>query len=639
MASPIPPDPYLALGVTKDADISAIRSAHRKLVLKLHPDRIKDEAEKLKGKNEFQKVQQAYELLSDPDRRSRYDDRIKLAALRKEAMTRDFPQRSTTSSYDIPVRPAPPTTTHSSRREYRPDGIFEERRPEDYFSASRESFTSTSRDRFDDEPPRASSKKYEVPSERERRSSTKASELSKSKKNGWDSNASGISLKMGIRLNSKAKEAKDRVQEREKREKDLEKDKKAAKAKVRDQEQRRDRTEKHHRRVYMEDDTSSDSDTATQVTDATIRPRVETVRPAAKSSPRSNMRPAEPKRSFEGGRRYDDDDDDDYADPWEQRHKGAADYITSSGNRPAMGRSESNYWQGEDRSRRSGSDSERRPTSSKGRRADIDEVKVRPPPMPTHNSSPANLRVHVEERSPRGGRDAQRSASGSSVLPEREREHRTEMPTFSRSKTMPTSRSSTRKDTAPSKSSNLKHAETHDSGYGSSSSPHTPELGGTSPTRESRDPRREGPRQAPAVSKTKYTIVDPADDDHDGRPMLERRPDKPERPRVVPADRTKSSRPSSSKVESPSARPQEARRDSGRRSARASPPISRHNSGRTGPFSGIIDSDEPLSYDHPITSPKHDSYSRRDSREERDYVPSSRHRENMFGSKRSVDVR
>ena len=99
MSSPIPPDPYLALGVAKDADISAIRSSHRKLVLKLHPDRIKDEAEKLRGKDEFQKVQQAYELLSDPDKRSRYDDRIKLAALRKEAMTRDSPMRSASASY------------------------------------------------------------------------------------------------------------------------------------------------------------------------------------------------------------------------------------------------------------------------------------------------------------------------------------------------------------------------------------------------------------------------------------------------------------------------------------------------------------------------------------------------------------
>jgi curved DNA-binding protein CbpA len=603
MSSPIPPDPYLALGVAKDADISAIRSSHRKLALKLHPDRIKDEAEKLRGKDEFQKVQQAYELLSDPDRRSRYDDRIKLAALRKEAMTRDSPMRSANTSYAVHMRPSPSTNSHSSRREFRAEGIYEERRPEDYFG-SRESFTGSSRDRFEDEPPRASSRKYEVPDERERRSSTKTSESSKSKKSAWDAGASGMSLKMGLKFQAKAKSARDRVSERkeqEKREKELDKEKKAAKAKFRDQEQRRDRLDKAHRRVYVEDDSSSDSDTATQVTDATVRgPRVETVRPSSKSSPRSSIGQEEPRRSSERSRRHrDDDDDDEYADSWEERYKGAADYMASSGHRPTMGRSESNYWQ--DRSRISGSDSDRRPTSSKGRRADGDGANTRPPSMPSHKSSPANLRNHLEERAP------QRSASGSSVLPERERERRSEPPSLMRSKTMPNSRSSTKKDTVPAKGSNLKHAETHDSGYGSSSSPHTPELGGTSPPRDSREFRREAPR-----TKTKYQIVEPAEDDDYSRPILgrtptvilddddrhrrfqsspERRSDKPERPRIVTSDRTKSSRVSSSKAESLSAR-------------------------------------------------KIDAYGRRDSREERDYVSTPRHRENMISSRRpSVDVR
>jgi curved DNA-binding protein CbpA len=657
MSSPIPPDPYLALGVAKDSDISAIRTSHRKLVLKLHPDRIKDEAEKLRGKDEFQKVQQAYELLSDPDRRSRYDDRVKLAALRKEAMTRESPMRSASSNYAMPMRPAPPSSSHS-RRDFRAEGIYEERRPEDYFG-SRESFTSSSRDRFDDEPPRSSSRKYDVPSERERRNSTKTSESSKAKKSAWDTGAAGISVKMGLKLQAKAKQVRDRTSEKreqEKREKELDKEKKATRQKLRDQEQRRDRSDKAHRRVYVEDDSSSDSDTATQVTDATIRgARVETVRPSSKSSPRSGMRPEESRRSSERSRRYaDDDDDNEYADIWEERHKGAADYITSSGHRPTMGRDDSNYWQ--DRSRISGSDSDRRPTSSKGRRADDDGANTRPPAMPTQKSSPASLRNHLEERVP------QRSASGSSVLPDRERERRAEPPSFTRSKTMPTSRSASKKDSAPAKGSNLKHTETHDSGYGSSSSPHTPELGGTSPTRDSREFRRDTPRQAPSTSKTKYQIVEPAEDDDYSRPILnrtptvilededrhrrfqsspERRSDKPERPRIVPSDRTKSSRVSSSKVDSSSARPQEVRRDSGRRSARASPPISRHNSGRTGgSLFGAIDDDEPSSYVHQPGSPKHDSYGRRDSREERDYMPTPRHRENMFSSRRpSVDVR
>ncbi|KAG8406858.1 hypothetical protein J3459_018595 [Metarhizium acridum] len=40
--SPLPPDPYKILGVSKDAQTSEIRSAHRKLVLKCHPDKLEE---------------------------------------------------------------------------------------------------------------------------------------------------------------------------------------------------------------------------------------------------------------------------------------------------------------------------------------------------------------------------------------------------------------------------------------------------------------------------------------------------------------------------------------------------------------------------------------------------------------------
>ncbi|KAG5980070.1 hypothetical protein E4U55_004432 [Claviceps digitariae] len=82
--SPLPPDPYKILGVAKDAQISEIRSAHRKLVLKCHPDKVHDPALKAQKQDEFQQVQQAYELLSDEVERQKYDDRVKLEELRKQ---------------------------------------------------------------------------------------------------------------------------------------------------------------------------------------------------------------------------------------------------------------------------------------------------------------------------------------------------------------------------------------------------------------------------------------------------------------------------------------------------------------------------------------------------------------------------
>ena len=66
-------NPYELLGVKKGADISAIRIAHRKLVLKHHPDRIRDRTQVKSAWEVFEKIQQAYELLSDPVRKSEYD--------------------------------------------------------------------------------------------------------------------------------------------------------------------------------------------------------------------------------------------------------------------------------------------------------------------------------------------------------------------------------------------------------------------------------------------------------------------------------------------------------------------------------------------------------------------------------------
>jgi curved DNA-binding protein CbpA len=94
MAEPLPPDPYKALGVPKDAGIPEIRSAHRKLVLKCHPDKVQDAALKAVKQDEFQAVQQAYEILADDRRRKEYDERVKLAELRKEMMgQRGLPTR------------------------------------------------------------------------------------------------------------------------------------------------------------------------------------------------------------------------------------------------------------------------------------------------------------------------------------------------------------------------------------------------------------------------------------------------------------------------------------------------------------------------------------------------------------------
>jgi DnaJ-class molecular chaperone len=63
-------DLYARLGVKRGADDAEIKKAYRSLAKQLHPDRNKDNP---KAAERFAKVTAAYDLLSDPTKRARYD--------------------------------------------------------------------------------------------------------------------------------------------------------------------------------------------------------------------------------------------------------------------------------------------------------------------------------------------------------------------------------------------------------------------------------------------------------------------------------------------------------------------------------------------------------------------------------------
>ena len=63
-------DYYETLGVSKGADEQEIKKAYRKMAMKYHPDRNKDSAE---AEAKFKEVQEANEILSDPQKRAAYD--------------------------------------------------------------------------------------------------------------------------------------------------------------------------------------------------------------------------------------------------------------------------------------------------------------------------------------------------------------------------------------------------------------------------------------------------------------------------------------------------------------------------------------------------------------------------------------
>ena len=68
-------DYYEVLGVGKNATADEIKSAYRKLALKWHPDRWVSgtDAEKKTAEDNFKEASEAYSVLSDPQKKARYD--------------------------------------------------------------------------------------------------------------------------------------------------------------------------------------------------------------------------------------------------------------------------------------------------------------------------------------------------------------------------------------------------------------------------------------------------------------------------------------------------------------------------------------------------------------------------------------
>ena len=63
-------DPYSILNVPRDADAAAIKAAYRRLAKELHPDRNPADP---RAEQRFKEVSRAYDILSDPGKRTQYD--------------------------------------------------------------------------------------------------------------------------------------------------------------------------------------------------------------------------------------------------------------------------------------------------------------------------------------------------------------------------------------------------------------------------------------------------------------------------------------------------------------------------------------------------------------------------------------
>ena len=63
-------DYYEVLGVSKSADAAELKKAYRKLAVQFHPDRNPDDKA---AEDKFKEAAEAYEVLSDPDKKAKYD--------------------------------------------------------------------------------------------------------------------------------------------------------------------------------------------------------------------------------------------------------------------------------------------------------------------------------------------------------------------------------------------------------------------------------------------------------------------------------------------------------------------------------------------------------------------------------------
>ena len=63
-------DYYEVLGVGRDASANDIKKAYRKLAIKYHPDKNPGDKE---AEEKFKEAAEAYSVLSDADKKARYD--------------------------------------------------------------------------------------------------------------------------------------------------------------------------------------------------------------------------------------------------------------------------------------------------------------------------------------------------------------------------------------------------------------------------------------------------------------------------------------------------------------------------------------------------------------------------------------
>lgn len=447
MALPLPPCPYRALGVHKDASDALIKKTYRKLVLTCHPDKVLDPNLRAAKADEFHKIQQAYDIIGNDEERSRYDASVRLAELRKEKIEREK-ESYRSAAYDAPPVSSPRPPAYESRGSAR--HAHEDRSR----AASYEDDP-----RYFEEPSRNSSRKYDK------------YEAEMRHKPAWKSSTRPDDghERMRFERSSRDKERSDRKKTKDR---DIRREREASYSYVEDLDDEELPGSRHNsddeRRRDKHGGSRRRSDEPTLPSRPKYVEQIVTQQQYVEQSKRERTFSAQSRPEF-------------------VRSTSSQDaYIRrgDSSGRPTIVRRETSRPSTSDDRPRKNSAAEDFDPQEKSAPAERRAARPpRPPPLQTHNSSPGGLmRDSYDMHPPTNNR---RRRGGDDVSP----------PTMSRAETLPArefaeTRRRSSNTTAPAKGSRLRHSETfvqHDSGYSSSESP--PHSYPTTPTPTSANKR------------------------------------------------------------------------------------------------------------------------------------------------------